>query len=153
MHKTLKKTIQSREILYKILTSLTNEELTKIPSGFNNNIYWNIAHTVVTQQLLMYKLSGLPMMIEEEMVNSYRKGTFPKEGLDLQEKKKVEELLFSTIAQAQKDVEADLFTDYTNYKTSIGVVLNDIEDAVTFNYYHEGLHIGYILALKKAIKV
>jgi hypothetical protein len=39
-----------------------------IPEGYSNNLIWNIAHIIVVQQMLVYKLSGLPMMISDEMV-------------------------------------------------------------------------------------
>jgi hypothetical protein len=35
----------------------TLEQLNKIPEGYNNNLIWNIAHVVVVQQMLVYKLS------------------------------------------------------------------------------------------------
>ena len=36
---------------------------------------WNIAHCIVTQQLLTYKLSGLEGVISDEMIAKFRKGT------------------------------------------------------------------------------
>ncbi|MGB5463369.1 MAG: DinB family protein, partial [Aureibaculum sp.] len=29
--------------------------------------------------------------------------------------------------------------------------LNNIQDAIEFNNFHEGIHLGYILALKKLV--
>jgi hypothetical protein len=48
------------------------------PEGYSNNLIWNIAHIIVVQQMLVYKLSGLPMMISDEMVEKYKKGTKPR---------------------------------------------------------------------------
>ena len=70
-------TTQNRKILYRYLTTMPIEKLTKTPQGFNNNIWWNIAHVVVTQQLLVYGRSGLELNISQELVDKYRKGTFP----------------------------------------------------------------------------
>jgi len=39
-----------------MITPFSLEQLNKIPEGFNNNLIWNIAHCVVTQQLLCYKV-------------------------------------------------------------------------------------------------
>jgi hypothetical protein len=67
----------SRNIIAKYLDDYTLEQLNKIPTGFNNNLIWNIAHIVVVQQMLVYNLSGLPMMVSKEMVDSYKRGTKP----------------------------------------------------------------------------
>jgi hypothetical protein len=40
-----------------MLAGYTLEQLNKIPEGYNNNLIWNIAHVVVVQQMLVYKLS------------------------------------------------------------------------------------------------
>jgi hypothetical protein len=58
-----------------LIQGYTLEQLNKVHEGFNNNIIWNIAHVIVTQQILVYKLSGLPMIVTDEMVEKYRKGT------------------------------------------------------------------------------
>ena len=61
------------------LEKYTLEQLNTIPEGFSNTIFWNIAHIVVTQQLLVYKLSGLPMQVSDDLVEKYRKGTKPEQ--------------------------------------------------------------------------
>ena len=40
---------QVRKNLLDILQDTSHEDLLLIPDGFNNNMYWNIAHTVATQ--------------------------------------------------------------------------------------------------------
>ena len=52
-------------------------QLLQIPEGHRNNIWWNIAHVVVSQQGLVYNLSKLPLLVSEELVGKYRKGTVP----------------------------------------------------------------------------
>jgi len=52
----------------------------------------------------------------------------------------------------EKDHAAGKFKSFQPYKTSAGVPLNDVEDAIAFNHFHEGIHLGYILALRKVIR-
>ena len=65
MHQTFAVTKNSRKALSHFLDVISLEQLNKIPVGFNNNIIWNITHIVVVQQMLAYKLSGLPMLISD----------------------------------------------------------------------------------------
>jgi hypothetical protein len=37
------------------------------------------AHIIVVQQMLVYKLSGLPMKISDTLVEKYKKGTKPEQ--------------------------------------------------------------------------
>ena len=71
-------TRQHRKILFNYLNTLPVQLLTKIPQGFNNNIWWNIAHVVVTQQKLVYGRSDLPLNLPDAWVSVYQKGTFPE---------------------------------------------------------------------------
>ncbi|MEW7279574.1 DinB family protein [Aquimarina sp. 2201CG1-2-11] len=141
----------NRKIVEKILDNHTLDQLNKVPEGFKNNLIWNIAHIVVTQQLLAYKLSGLPMMVDDEMVDKYRKGTQAEGEVTAEEVAKVKELLFTTLDQTEKDIAKGIFENYNAYETSTGFVLKSLEDAIHFNNFHEGIHLGYILALKKAV--
>ncbi len=142
---------QNRKILYKFLTETPKESLLKIPENFNNNIWWNIAHVVITQQLLVYKFSNLPMMVDEKMVEKFKKGSIPDGMVTDEEIQQIKTLLFSTLEKTELDYKAGKFTDYKTYTTSVNITLNNVEEAMKFNNFHEGLHLGAILALKRSV--
>jgi len=144
-------TLQNRKNLHDVLTQTPKADLLKIPEGFRNNIWWNIAHVVVTQQLLVYKLSGLKMRVSEALVDKFKKGTVPDGTATDEEIKAIAGFLISTIEWTREDYEAGLFQDYNEYTTSAKVTLRNAQDATDFNLFHEGIHIGAILALKKML--
>jgi hypothetical protein len=89
--------------------------------GYSNNLIWNIAHIIVVQQMLVYKLSGLPMMISDEMVEKYKKGTKPEDIATQSEVDEIQLLLMETINQTESDLENKIFTNYQEYPTSAGL--------------------------------
>lgn len=143
----------TRTIFNKIIDANTLEDLNKVPKGFNNNIIWNIAHIVVSEQLLAYKLSGLESILSDEMINKYRKGTKPEGRITQEEVNEIKGLLFSALEKTEADYVNGVFKDYNAYTVSTtGNTLNNIDEALQFVAIHEGLHYGYVLALLKAIK-
>ena len=143
--------LKNRAILKLFLENYSLEELNKIPNGFSNNIIWNIAHTIVTQQLLVYNLSGLPTMASPEMIEMYRKGTKPERDVTQAEVENIEKLLFPTIEKTKQDYRNKMFKTFTEYTVSTKSVLTNVDEAIGFNSFHEGIHLGYILALKKSL--
>jgi hypothetical protein len=73
--------------------------------------------------MLVYKLSGLPMMISDEMVEKYKKGTKPEDIATQSEVDEIQLLLMETINQTESDLENKIFTNYQEYPTSAGIVL------------------------------
>src|SRR5690606_6028472 len=142
---------QVRNNLLVILQETSVQDLTLIPDGFNNNIYWNIAHTVATQQLLCYYLSGNPFRIDKYWIENYKKGTLPNMDVQQSEVEDLAFLLTETSRIMMKDYDADSCSDYTPYTTRFGLDLKNIQDAIIFNNMHESLHYGYIMAQKRAI--
>jgi len=86
----------------------------------------------VTQQLLMYKLSGLPLHVPQEWVGMFAKGTKPERDLTADEVSAIDAALFSTYEQLVEDSKQGLFTDFMPYTTSTNMELNDIGTAQTF---------------------
>jgi len=144
-------TLQNRKNLHAILEQTPKEDLLKIPQGFRNNIWWNIAHVVVTQQILVYKLSGLQMRVPDALVDKFKKGTVPDGTATDEEMKMVADFLISTITWTQEDYEAGLFKNFNEYTTSAKVTLRNVQDAADFNMFHEGIHLGSIFALRKML--
>lgn len=143
----------TRAILAKIIDDNTLEDLNKVPKGFNNNIIWNIAHIVVSEQLLAYKRADLPAVVSDEMINKYRKDTKPENDATQEEVNEIKRLLFSTLENTKTDYNHGVFKTYNAYTVSTtGNTLTHIDEALQFILTHEGIHYGYVLALLKAIK-
>ncbi len=151
MNQTLNVNTTSRNMISKILENHTLEQLNKIPEGFSNNLIWNIAHIVVTQQLLVYKLSGLPMIVSDEIIEKYKKGTKPEQDATQAEVDEIKSLLFTTIEKTKEDYNNGIFTNYQEYPTSTGFVLKSVDGAMAFNSFHEGLHIGILMSIRKLV--
>jgi actin-like ATPase involved in cell morphogenesis len=141
----------SRNLLLQFLENHSLAQLNKIPEGFANNIIWNIGHIVTVQQMLVYKLSGLGMMISDEMVDTYKKGTKPEREIKQEEVDEIKELLFSTLEQTKEDFANDIFDEYMEFTTGVGFTIKNAKSAVEFNNYHEALHTGIMMQIKKFI--
>ena len=144
-------TLKNRKILASFLNSLTLDELNKSPEGFSNNIIWNIGHIIATQQLLVYNLSGLSMHVSENFIKKYGKGSKPNTHISKEEMDEIKTLLFSTLEQTQQDYKNGIFKDFKAYTTSTKSTIKYVQEAIQFNNYHEGIHLGYILAMKKSL--
>ena len=151
MHQTFVITKNSRKSLSHFLNTTSLEKLNKIPEGFNNNIIWNIAHIVVVQQMLVYKLSGLPMLVSDEMVAKYMRGTKPLNDVTQSEIELIQSVLFETINKTEEDYNIGIFQNFQEFTSLSGFTMRNIEDALAFNYYHEAVHTGMIMSIMKFV--
>lgn len=143
--------IKTRQLLLKITENLSMEQLNKIPQGFRNNIAWNIAHLAVTQQLLCYKLSGLNCLVADEMIADFQKGTASDQPISQEEFEAIKTQFLQLPLRLEEDYNKGIFKNYSEYKTSVNITLNSVDDAIMFNTYHEGIHLGIILQLMKFV--
>lgn len=151
MEHEFKITRVSRQLYNKLFENFTLEQLNKIPAGFNNNIIWNIGHIVVSQQMLLYLASGNQPMVSAELIELYKRGTRPERDATQQEADEIKNLLFNTIEKSEQDYNNGMFTTYTERKTEFGFMVSSIEDAIAFNNYHEAVHMGVIMGLRKFV--
>lgn len=141
----------SRAIYLKFLENYSLEQLNKIPEGMNNNLIWNIGHIIVSQQGLVYRLSGLPRYVSDEMTAKYQNGSVPTGNTTKEEVDEIKNLLISTMNQTISDYEKGIFNEYTPYETKTGFSLQNLNDAIEFNNYHEGIHLGFMMKIKRFI--
>jgi hypothetical protein len=139
----------TRQNTKKLLLKYFAEKQVEIPNGFNNSLFWNFGHMVVVQQLLTFGLSGLEINIEKEIIEIFKKGSNPRENKINISFDKLNELSNELILKTEQFYFEGKFENYTPYTTSYGISLNNIEEAISFNNIHEGLHLGYMMALSK----
>jgi hypothetical protein len=107
---------------------------------------------MVTQQLLMYRLSGMPLNIEEGFVERYGKGSVATEEVSSEDIEFVRKNIIPLCERAQRDYEKGLFQNYKPYMTSTGIELKTLEESLKFSAFHDGIHLGVILSLKKLVE-
>jgi hypothetical protein len=147
------KTIRTAAL--NLINSLSAEELNKVPEGFSNNIIWNMGHVVAALNGLCYRRSSMPMQVSDGYFDRYKPGSKPEAPATEEEIARIKELLTSSIEQLEADYNAGLFKDkpYERVTTRYGVTITSIEDAITFLAFHEGMHIGYVMAMKRVLSI
>ncbi|HEY5370020.1 MAG TPA: DinB family protein [Hanamia sp.] len=143
-----------RKFLLNLIDGISIEKLNEIPTGFNNNLAWNFGHVIATQQILCYRNAGVKPVIEEEIIDKYKKGTRPDGFIEEKEFKILRQYLLETIDQFENDATTNLFENYNAYvlMSYPGVTLKNVNDAAKFVTFHDGLHVGYSMALKRSLK-
>lgn len=131
------------------IKDLTVEQLNKVPEGYNNNIIWNLAHLVAAQEGLCYLRAGQQPNVAEEFLNNYKSGSKPSGSVDEDGITTIKQLLLTSVDDLERDLLLNKFENYNAWKTRYNIEMNTIDDAINFLPFHEGMHLGYIMALKR----
>ena len=110
-----------------------------------------MGHIIVAQQGLCYRRSGLDLKIDECFFLKYKPDTKPEEFVDQNEIENIKTLMLSTLGELETDYSNKLFKNYPTFTTRYGIELSSIEDAIDFLPFHDGLHMGYVMALKRLV--
>lgn len=140
----------TRQLVLKMCGKLSLAELNCIPSGFRNSIAWNVIHTLAVQQSLCYVRSGLEPYCGIALIKQYGKGTFPEEPITEEVWQQHLKDYRANIDRLESDYQNKRFQNYQPYTTSLNFTIDTIETAISFNNFHEGIHLGYIMALRRA---
>jgi hypothetical protein len=151
METTFKIWETSRNVYAKFIETYSLEQLNIIPTGFSNNLVWNLGHIIVVQQALVYRLSGVPMYISDELFETYRNSSKPNGTTTQAEVDELKILLFSLIEKTKEDYVAGKFVAYNEYTTGTGFHLTSTKEALEFNNYHEAIHLGLMMNIRKFI--
>ena len=123
----------SRGLYQNFLDSYSLEQLNTIPVGMSNNLIWNIGHVIVSQQKLVYALSGLPMHIPDSLFEKYQNGSRPDGKTTQAEVDEIKKLLSEMVEKTKSDFEAGVFKEFHPYQTKTG------------------FHLGIMMSIKKYI--
>jgi hypothetical protein len=151
MNKVFDIILKQRIGLIKLINSLSIEQLNKIPTGFNNNIIWNAGHLVASVPSICYRRAGLDIKVDPAFSLAYNARSKPERFISKDEVENICRLLISTLEQLESDYDNGVFANYTPWTTYYGIEIRNINDAISFVPFHEGLHFGIIEAMKKLV--
>ena len=138
--------------LLGLLAPMSLEQVNRIPTGFNNNLVWNAAHTFVTQVLLTEGLGGLGVGdLDTGYVATYRKGGAPDGAVSAAAYAAIQEDLAGGVARLRSVLAEADWSKFRVYETSYGKTLRDVGEAVRFSNVHAGMHYGVMLAQRRLV--
>ena len=91
------------------------------------------------------------MSLDSDFITKYMKGSVADNDISQEEVDYILKQLKVLPAKLENDYTNGVFENYNTYTTSYNITLSAISEAIQFNNVHEGLHFGYIMALKRAI--
>ncbi|MFC0216653.1 DinB family protein [Paenibacillus chartarius] len=141
-----------RAITLTAFDHLDEELADRQPAGFPNNIRWNLGHILITQEQLATHFAGMEPQLPPEYLRWFGNKTKPSDWTEttptLQELKHRLQIqtayICDKLGPRLDDPALKPFVRLGREMTTIGEVL-------THSLYHEGLHQGAILGLRKAI--
>jgi hypothetical protein len=142
----------TRKKFISLIDDLSAEEINKIPAGFNNNIAWNLGHTIVSAYSLAYVTSGVNSSIQILLADKYKKGTKPELFIGKDEIEILKKSSNDFFVQIEKDLSENKFQFVKPYTTqTFGVETKNIEEYLLTILGHEMLHYATALSIKKII--
>lgn len=134
------------------LSRLSLEQINLIPEGQSNNIIWNAAHIISVQQLLVNRRAGAAYTEGKDITAVYKPGTIPEGDVTQEFVDYIRERLVDSAIQMEDDYKAGLFDNYESYTTRTRINLDSAADAINFELFHEGIHLGYIMSYINLMK-
>ena len=151
MNKQIENLKRTRAFVLDAIKEINVDQWNKVPNGFNNNIAWNIGHMCATMQGICYSRAGLLPIIDEKWILPYKSGTKPEKELSTEEVEELKLLFLSVVEALENDYNNQKFINYNSWTNRYKIELTTFEEALDFMLYHEGLHFGAIMALKKLV--
>jgi hypothetical protein len=119
------------------------------PANYNNTIHWHIGHILLVQDRLTLRLSGKEIGLPEEYTGWFGNGTKPA---DWQTQPPAVEVLLQELKD-QTERQQKHFSGKLADKLTIPFLhFETIGESLGQSLYHEGVHLGFMMALKRAIE-
>ncbi|WP_409301039.1 DinB family protein [Peribacillus sp. SCS-155] len=129
--------------------NITEEEATIVPEGFNNNIKWNLGHIYVDQFLWIQHLTKEKIELPEGFLELFNYGTKPSDWSgNVPSLDQLKQLLIGQIDFIKQNYADTLEEEFQVTESG----MHTMAQVLVRTIFHEGLHLGAIIALKRFIK-
>ncbi|WP_268796102.1 DinB family protein [Paenibacillus sp. Soil724D2] len=136
----------------KLMDGITEETADRIPDGFRNTIRWQLGHIYVVLERFAFQYMGLLLRLPEGFKEQFEYGTTPlnrPNSIAVPTLPELESLLKNQQERIRDVLGLRLQEKIVPpYTTSAGMTLETPEQFLSFNLYHEGMHISVIKLYK-----
>lgn len=152
MYSTLTHALTIRQKFLTIVNSLSVDQLNVIPEKFSNNIAWHLGHLAVSTESLCYTRTGIEPDRKIQGFDHYKNGSRPEGYINLEEIEYYKDKLIKSLEDIDKDYQNQKFEHIKSFATlTFGIEMHTIEEVFQFCTYHDLLHYGNVLAMKKLV--
>lgn len=142
-----------RQTIRELYEDCSGQQITMIPNGFSNNLFWHLGHVITVFSSLLYHRCHQPMPVEEAYLGYFGKGTSPSDfdnNIPLTQRLLSE--LFTVIDQTETDLPLMLDKKYDVPLTvSFGHTIDSFRSALLALPMHDAYHLGAMKLLRKFI--
>ncbi|NBD27078.1 DinB family protein [Paenibacillus glycinis] len=141
----------------KLAEGVSEEAADLVPDGFRNNIRWHLGHIYVVLERLAFKYDAMPLDMPSGWTERFESGSSPLEApadIALPTLDELRDRLGSQIARLRRALEGNLQKPVASpYTTSAGMYLETPQHFLSFNLYHEAMHLSTIRAFKRLLSL
>ncbi|MDU0202276.1 MULTISPECIES: DinB family protein [Paenibacillus] len=140
-----------RNQVLQAVEGISEETADQIPNGFRNSIRWQLGHIYVVMERYAFQYMGLPQQLPEGFKEQFEYKTSPlttPADIVVPTLSELKMLLKRQIERIQSELGDRLQDNVTPYTTSAGMKLESLEQFLSFNLYHEGMHFSVIKIYK-----
>ncbi|MBG9794371.1 hypothetical protein ABD76_18400 [Paenibacillus dendritiformis] len=138
-----------RNELLELVEDISGEEAEIVPNGFNNNIRWNLGHIILDQYLWIRALTKEDPPVSMTYNQWFGYGTNPTHFTD--DTPSFSELV-SMLREQPRMIEEKYRDQMEEEFAPTDMGMHTIEQVLVRTIFHEGLHMGAIIAIKRQIK-
>ena len=129
--------------------SLTDEQLLEVPAPFRNNILWNLGHVLYVQYALSFGPASIALPVPAEFKDLYMRNSSPAEWAATPSIEDVKSHLTTSVETIEEALRGGKLTNYKPHELASGLTLSSAEHAFNMLNFHEGVHLGTIMSIKK----
>ncbi|HJV46844.1 MAG TPA: DinB family protein [Bacillota bacterium] len=142
-----------RALTLETFDSLTEEMADIIPAGFNNNIRWNLGHILIVQDQLAAQFASIPAQLPIDFMTLFGNHTSPRDwNRQVPTLEQLANELRNQVGHIRGHLENRLEEAARKPFKRLDYRMETIGEILAFSLHHEGLHLGVIGSLRKAIQ-
>jgi uncharacterized damage-inducible protein DinB len=120
-----------------------------MPANFNNTLHWHLGHILLVQDRLTLRLIGEKIGLPDTYTEWFANGTKPADWLT---QPPAVDLLLEELKQQTERLQKQISGKLSNKLVLPFLNMDTLGESLGYSLYHEGMHLGNMMALRRAIE-